>query len=163
MGKQKAIRFFTSLALATTLFFNPNIGFGNDDSDILDFLPGILATIERKPPPPPPPPPAQWRIINQTYCISGISLFTVSDGSSSRSSSSTSPFPDFLPVSASATVPPGERRFSWNLRTRGTLITCGFFSGSFTENLMSGYRYTFTLSPNNSGGVEVSTRVTPIN
>jgi len=54
------------------------------DDDILDFLPAIIAGIEKKPPP--PPAPAEWLIENRVYCSSNFSEWNVSDGKNSRKS-----------------------------------------------------------------------------
>jgi hypothetical protein len=126
-------------------------------SDILDYLPAILANVERRPPP--PPPPARWRVTNRVHCPSFFSEWTVSDGTNSRSSlvrgqvifdPNTSPY---------ATVEPGNRTFSWRLKTQMGFTTCGAFSNSFTRNLKPGYDYEFILKPN-GGGFSIDTKET---
>jgi len=128
------------------------------EDGILEFLPAILANVEKKPPlPPPPPPAAQWRVTNLVYCPSFQSLWTVSDGEKTRSSRVTSQFITSSNTSSIATVPPGKKTFTWRLDTNAGFSTCGVFSNSFTRTLKPGYRYEFTLEPNGSGGLTIST------
>lgn len=119
------------------------------EDDILDFLPGIIATVERRPPP--PPPPARWRVTNLIYCPSFKSEWTVSDGESSRSSLVRSQIISTPNTSSYVTVEAGSVDFSWRLITEQGFRTCGSFSNQFTQTLKPGFDYEFILEPEGEG------------
>lgn len=114
-------------------------------SDILDFVPSIIAGINREPP---PPSTSRWRITNLVACPSFFSEWTVSDGTTARQSVVRSSIIVDSNTSGYVTVEPGKSTFRWSLRTTVANNSCGSFADSFTRDLKPGFDYEFVLETN---------------